>query len=114
MGLVLWRLQNRFSALVILMSFCTLAERQEHGLSPQHQPPVVACNEILDIAVIPRIGIFAETFLKMAKNTSILLGDYFEKFIAKQVETGKYSSASEVVRAALRLFEKEQNQKKEL
>lgn len=50
----------------------------------------------------------------MAKNTSILLGDYFDKFIAKQVETGKYSSASEVVRAALRLFEKEQNQKKSL
>lgn len=50
----------------------------------------------------------------MAKNTSILLGDYFDKFIAKQVETGKYSSASEVVRAALRLFEYEENQKKEL
>jgi len=50
----------------------------------------------------------------MPKNTSILLGDYFDKFISKQVETGKYSSASEVVRAALRLFEQEENQKKEL
>ena len=48
----------------------------------------------------------------MPKNTSILLGDYFDKFISKQVETGKYSSASEVVRAALRLFEQEENQKK--
>ncbi|HEU4608318.1 MAG TPA: type II toxin-antitoxin system ParD family antitoxin [Chitinophagaceae bacterium] len=50
----------------------------------------------------------------MPKNTSILLGDYFDKFIAKQVETGKYSSASEVIRAALRLFEQEETQKKEL
>jgi antitoxin ParD1/3/4 len=50
----------------------------------------------------------------MAKNTSILLGDYFENFIATQIQNGRYSSASEVVRAALRLFEQEENQKKEL
>jgi antitoxin ParD1/3/4 len=51
----------------------------------------------------------------MAKNTSILLGDYFDKFINSQVNSGRYSSASEVIRAALRMFEKEENkQKKEL
>ena len=50
----------------------------------------------------------------MAKNTSILLGDYFDAFINSQVKTGKYSSASEVVRAALRLFEQEEIKKKEL
>ncbi len=51
----------------------------------------------------------------MAKNTSILLGDYFDKFINSQVHSGSYSSASEVIRAALRMFEKEENkQKKEL
>jgi antitoxin ParD1/3/4 len=50
----------------------------------------------------------------MAKNTSILLGDYFEKFIHGQIETGKYSSASEVVRSALRLFEEEETKKTEL
>lgn len=50
----------------------------------------------------------------MAKNTSILLGDYFENFITTQIQTGRYSSASEVVRAALRLFEQEETQKKEL
>ena len=50
----------------------------------------------------------------MAKNTSILLGDYFEKFISYQVQSGKYSSVSEVVRAALRLFEQEESKKSEL
>jgi len=47
----------------------------------------------------------------MAKNTSILLGDYFDSFINGQVKTGKFSSASEVVRAALRLFEQEETKK---
>jgi antitoxin ParD1/3/4 len=50
----------------------------------------------------------------MAKNTSILLGDYFESFISEQVSTGKFSSASEVVRAALRLFEHEESKKNQL
>lgn len=50
----------------------------------------------------------------MAKNTSILIGDYFESFINEQVKSGKYASASEVVRAALRLFEKEENRTKVL
>ena len=50
----------------------------------------------------------------MAKNTSILLGDYFANFINDQIKTGKYSSASEVVRAALRMFEKEETKKAEL
>ena len=44
----------------------------------------------------------------MAKNTSILLGDYFDDFIREQITTGRYSSASEVVRAALRMFEEEE------
>lgn len=50
----------------------------------------------------------------MAKNTSILLGDYFDKYISYQIETGRFSSASEVVRAALRLFEQEESKKTEL
>ncbi len=50
----------------------------------------------------------------MAKNTSILLGDYFDEFINSQIQSGRYSSASEVVRAALRLFEQEETKKKQL
>lgn len=50
----------------------------------------------------------------MAKNTSILLGDYFDNFINEQVRSGKFSSASEVVRAALRMFEYEETKKTQL
>ena len=50
----------------------------------------------------------------MAKNTSILLGDYFDNFISQQIKSGKFSSASEVVRTALRMFEFEESKKSEL
>mgnify|MGYP003612374334 FL=1 len=50
----------------------------------------------------------------MARNTSILLGDYFEDFIKEQIASGKYSSVSEVVRTALRLFEQEESKTKVL
>jgi len=50
----------------------------------------------------------------MAKNTSILLGDYFDNFIKQQIRSGKFATASEVMRAALRLFEYEQSKKSEL
>ena len=50
----------------------------------------------------------------MAKNTSILLGDYFDSFINQQIQSGKYSSASEVIRAALRMFEHEEIKKSAL
>ena len=41
----------------------------------------------------------------MARNTSITLGSHFDEFIAEQLENGRYGSASEVVRAGLRLLE---------
>lgn len=58
--------------------------------------------------------VFLFKTIGMAKNTSILLGDYFDKFINSQVQSGRYSSASEVIRAALRMFEKEEIKKKDL
>jgi len=41
----------------------------------------------------------------MSKNTSITLGNHFEKFINSQLNSGRFSSTSEVVRAGLRLLE---------
>jgi antitoxin ParD1/3/4 len=50
----------------------------------------------------------------MAKNTSILLGEHFEKFINEKVSSGRFTSASEVVRTALRMLETEEERKKQL
>ena len=50
----------------------------------------------------------------MGKNTSISLGNHFEKFVSMILDTGRYNNASEVVRAALRLLEEEENKKKAL
>ena len=41
----------------------------------------------------------------MATHTSLSLGDHFKHFVDQQLAQGRYGSASEVVRAGLRLLE---------
>lgn len=41
----------------------------------------------------------------MAMNTSISLDDHFASFLSEQVESGRYQTSSEVIRAGLRLLE---------
>ncbi len=45
----------------------------------------------------------------MSKNTSVILGDHFQKFIQDEIKTGRYSNASEVIRNGLRLLEIEKS-----
>jgi antitoxin ParD1/3/4 len=44
----------------------------------------------------------------MSKNTSFSLGEHFTQFVETQVEQGRYASASDVVRAGLRLLEEQE------
>jgi antitoxin ParD1/3/4 len=44
----------------------------------------------------------------MSKNTSVILGKENDKFITTQIKKGRFASASEVMRAGLRLLEEQE------
>jgi antitoxin ParD1/3/4 len=45
----------------------------------------------------------------MSKNTSISLGNHFEWIIENGIKSGRFASASELIRAGLRLIEEEES-----
>ena len=48
--------------------------------------------------------------LTMSRTTSVTIGSQLNEFVQKLIESGRYSSSSEVVRSALRLLERQENQ----
>jgi len=44
--------------------------------------------------------------------TSVALSPYFEAFIRKQIESGRYNNTSEVIRAGFRALEEREQQMK--
>lgn len=51
------------------------------------------------------------TFPFMKKNTSISLGNHFDEFIKMELDSGRYKTASEVIRDGLRLLESRRDRK---
>jgi antitoxin ParD1/3/4 len=45
----------------------------------------------------------------MERNTSVTLGDYFEKIVEQEITVGRFKNATEVICAGLRLLEEEEN-----
>jgi len=46
----------------------------------------------------------------MPRTTSVTIGSQLDDFVGKLIESGRYGSTSEVMRSALRLLERQENQ----
>lgn len=50
----------------------------------------------------------------MPRNTSVTLGEHFDKFVVEKIKEGRFQSVSEVVRAGLRKLEEDEAKLKAL
>lgn len=87
-----------------------------HLRSSFRRPLISTPLRIADAAILVYIGICleAEKGMPMPRNTSVSLGDHFTTFIDAQVQAGRYGSASDVVRAGLRLLQEHEARVKAL
>jgi antitoxin ParD1/3/4 len=46
----------------------------------------------------------------MPRTTSVTIGAQLDEFVGKLIQSGRYGSASEVMRSALRLLERQENE----
>jgi len=46
----------------------------------------------------------------MSRNTSVTLGNHFSEFVENKIDSGRFESTSEAVRAGLRLLELQETQ----
>ncbi len=44
----------------------------------------------------------------MPRNTSVTLGEHFDKFVIEKIKEGRFQSVSEVIRAGLRKLEEDE------
>jgi len=44
----------------------------------------------------------------MARNTSVTLGEHFDEFVLEKINSGRFQSVSEIVRAGLRKLEEDE------
>lgn len=72
-------------------------------------PPFSAFFEVVSkdamLVLIIHTGDYA-----MPRTTSVTIGSQLDDFVSKLIESGRYGSTSEVVRSALRLLERQENQ----
>ena len=45
----------------------------------------------------------------MGRNTSVILGEHFDEFIKAEIESGRFTLASEIIRSGLRILENEKH-----
>ena len=77
--------------------------RQIHETHGRVRPVrgITGCGRPLASLLIPIVGILG----CVGKNTSFSLDEHYSAFIEEEVASGRYRSASDVVRTALRLLE---------